>query len=114
LPDVRATTNIGQIILCVLAIIPLGNYSDPVWVVSGHGTGGSNGSPRVVALRDVRKIALRSIAMLPKSLGDGRTGTGWRWQDREPLPIARANPHIGVIAAGLIAIIPDWPRAHLA
>jgi hypothetical protein len=105
----RATSDIGQILLRVLAVIPLSNNSDPIWVVSGHGTGCNNCGPGVAALGDVGKIALGHIATFPKALGDGRTGARRRRQDREPLPIVRANLDIGVIAAGLIAIIPNWP-----
>ena len=58
-------------------------------------------------MRDVRKVALRVVAMLPETVGDGRTRSGRRRHDREPLPVVRTDLHIGVIAARFIAIVPD-------
>lgn len=68
----------------------------------------------MATLRDVRKVPFRVVATLPETFGDGRTGTGRGWHDRQSLPIVDANLHVGVITPGLIAIVPDGPRLRLA
>jgi hypothetical protein len=113
-PDMRAAPNVGQIILCILTIKPLCNHRNSVRIISRHRTRGRSSHPMVATLRDVRKVTLRVVTMLPEAVSDGRTRSGRRWHYGEPLPIVRTRPHIGVIAAGLVAIVPDGPWPKLA
>ena len=108
----RAAPDVGQVILRVLTIKPLCNYRDSLRVISGHGTGGRSSYPRVPTLRDVRKVPFGVVAMLPDGLGERRSRS-WRGRhDGELLPAMRAELHIRIVAARLVAIVPDgpWPR----
>ena len=109
----RAAPNVGKIVLGVLTIKPLANYRDSLRVISWHRARGRHSHPGKPTLPDVRKVPLRLVATLPKTVGDGWTRTGRRRHDGEPLPVVRTDLHIGVIAIGLVAIVPDGPRLRL-
>jgi hypothetical protein len=109
-----AAPDVGQIIPRILTIKPLCNYGDSLRVISRHRTRGHVSHPMVATLRNVRKVSLRVVAMLPKTICDGWTRTGRGRHDGQPLPIVHADLHIRVIAARLVAIIPDGPRPRLA
>ena len=108
-----AAPNVGKIILGILTIKPLANYRDSLRVISWHRAGGRRSHPGKPTLPDVRKVPPRLVAMLPNTVGDGWTRTGRRRHDGESLPLVRTDLHIGVIAIGLVAIVPDGPRLRL-
>jgi hypothetical protein len=110
----RTAPDIRHVVRRVLTIKPLSNQRNSLGIICGYWTGGCRRYPSVPTLSDIWKIPFRVAATFPNGISNRGARSGRGRQDREPLPVVGTDLHIRVVAAWLIAIVPDGPWTGLA